>query len=131
MRGRVEAYAGHHRDAAASFEKALELDPASAIGASALAGVYNQLGRTDDAIRLLERGPPQWRDVPTIREWRALSYALAGRNEEASVEFAAIRSLASKYYTVASAGQRWRGFYTPEFCDRIEGVLLEYGVPPK
>jgi len=131
MRGRVEAYAGHHRDAAASFEKALELDPASAIGASALAGVYNQLGRTDDAIRLLERGPPQWRDVPTIREWRALSYALAGRNEEASVEFAAIRSLASKYYTVASADQRWRGFYTPEFCDRIEGVLLEYGVPPK
>ena len=96
-RGRVEAFARRFADAAKSFERAHELDPDSAMYAFNLAAVYDQLGRIDQAISLLENGPPQWRNVPYVRLWLALSYALAVRKEQAVTEFAAFRALAPKY----------------------------------
>jgi tetratricopeptide (TPR) repeat protein len=58
FRGRVEGFAGHYADAAMWFERARELDPASGLYALFLVQVYDRLGRVDDAISLLEKGPP-------------------------------------------------------------------------
>ena len=129
FRGIVEAWAGHYAEAAISFERARELDPDSAQYAFLLAAVYDQLGRVDDAISLLEKGPPHWRSAPDARMWLALSYALAGRKEQAAAEFAALRALAPKY-TVAIE-RRYLGPFAPQFSDRVLALSREYGIPEK
>ena len=113
-----------------SYERAHALDPNSAFRAYYLAAIYNQLGRVGDAISLLENGPPHWRSVPEIRLWLALSYALAGRKEQAAVEFAAFRAFAPKF-TVVIERQLYPGFFTPQFLDRITARSREYGIPEK
>jgi hypothetical protein len=90
--------------------------------ASQLAGVYDQLGRGDDAIRLLENGPPQWRNVRPVRLWLALSYALAGRKQEAAAELATCRAIGRPPYSE---------YFTPQFSDRIAALLREYGLGEK
>ena len=115
---------------AKSFERARELDPGSAVYAFNLAAVYDKLGRVDDAISLLENGPPQWQSVPYVRLWLALSYALAGRKEQAVAEFAAFRALAPKY-TLAIERQLNVGSLTPEFLNQIVALSGEYGIPEK
>ena len=127
-RGQVEAWAGRYADAARSFEQARQLDRDSALYAVFLAGVYDQLGRVDDAIGLLEQGPPHWRSHPAIRFWLAMSYALAGRNEQAAAEFAALRALAPKF-TVAIERRVAPGYFAPKFFDRIAALSREYGIP--
>ncbi len=129
FRGQVDAFAGHYAEAAGLFERARELGPDNALTASSLAGVYNRLGRVDDAISLLEKGPPQWRGAPQIRLWLALSHALGGRNEAAE-SFAAFRALAPKY-TVAISRAYWIGYFGPQFADRLIALSLEYGIPEK
>jgi tetratricopeptide (TPR) repeat protein len=129
-RGQVEAWAGHYADASRSFERARELDPDSALYAVRLAAVYDQLGRVDHAISLLERGPPHWRSHPNIRLWLATSYALAGRKEQAAAEFAAFRALALNY-TVALERRLSPGYFEPKFLDRIAALSGEYGIPEK
>ena len=129
FRGIVEAWAGHYAEAAISFERARELDPDSAQYAFLLAAVYDQLGRVDDAISLFEKGPPHWRSAPDARMWLALSYALAGRKEQAAAEFAALRALAPKY-TVAIE-RRYLGPFAPQFSDRVVALSREYGIPEK
>jgi hypothetical protein len=79
---------------------------------------------------VIEKGPPQWRSVPQIRLWLAMSYALAGRKEQATAEFAAFRSLAPKY-TVSIARRDYSGYFEPKFVDRIAALSLEYGIPEK
>jgi len=130
FRGEVEAWAGHYAGAAISFERARELDPDSAQFAYLLAAVYDQLGRIDDAIGLLDKGPLQWRSVPQIRLWLALSYARAGRREQAAAEFAAFRALAPKF-TVSIVRRDYSGYFEPKFFDRIVALSLEYGIPEK
>ena len=115
-RGQVEAWARHYADAAGWFERARELDPDRAQHAYFLAAAYDQLGRVDDAISLLEKGPPQWRSVPLVRLWLAMSYALAGRKGSAAAEFAAFRAL---------------GYFEPQFFDHIVALAREYGIPEK
>jgi len=129
-RGRVEMWAGHYAEAAGWFEQARELDPASSPHALFLAQVYDQLGRVEDAISLLEKGPPQWRSVPEVRLWLALSYALAGRKEQAAAEFAAFRALAPKW-TLSPTQRFWSRYFTQQFLDRIAALSLEYGIPEK
>jgi class 3 adenylate cyclase/TolB-like protein/Flp pilus assembly protein TadD len=129
-RGRVEMWAGHYAEAAGSFERARALDPASALLALLLAQVYDQLGRVEDAIRLIEKGPPQWRSVPEVPLWLALSYALAGHKEQASAEFAALRGIAPKY-TVAIAQRAYTGYFEQKFLHRIVALSREYGIPEK
>ena len=129
-RGRVEMWAGHYAEAAGWFEQARELDPASSPHALFLAQVHDQLGRVEDAISLLEMGPPHWRSVPEVRLWLALSYALAGRKEQAAVEFAAFRSLAPKW-TLSTTQRFWARYFTPQFFDRIAALSQEYGIPEK
>ena len=128
--GRVEMWAGHYAEAAGWFEQARELDPASSPHALFLAQVYDQLGRVEDAISLLEKGPPQWRSVPEVRLWLALSYALAGRKEQAAAEFAAFRALAPKW-TLSPTQRFWSRYFTQQFLDRIAALSLEYGIPEK
>jgi TolB-like protein/Flp pilus assembly protein TadD len=130
IRGRVEAFAQSFADTAKSFERAHELDPDSAVYAFNLAAVYDKLGRVDEAISLLENGPPQWRSVPYVRLWLALSYALAGRKEQAVAEFAAFRALAPKY-TLAIERQLNVGSLTQEFLNQIVALSGEYGIPEK
>ena len=130
LRGRVEAFAQRFADAAKSFERARELDPGSAVYAFNLAAVYDKLGRVDEAISLLRNGPPQWQSVPYVRLWLALSYALAGRKEEAATEFAAFRALAPKY-TLAIERQLNVGSLTEDFLNQIVGLSGEYGIPKK
>jgi len=130
LRGRVEAYAQNFADAAKSFERAHALDPLGAVYAFNLAAVYDQLGRIDEAISLLENGPPQWRSVPYVRLWLALSYALAARKEQAAKEFAAFRALAPKY-TLAIERQLNVGSLTQEFLNQIVALSGEYGIPEK
>jgi tetratricopeptide (TPR) repeat protein len=130
VRGRVEAFAQSFADAAKSFERARELDPDSAIYAFNLAAVYDQLGRVDEAISQLEKGPPQWQSVPFVRLWIALSYALAGRKEQAAAEFGAFRALAPKY-TLAIERQLNLGAFTPQFLNQIVALSREYGIPEK
>jgi len=130
FRGRIEAFAGNYANAARWFERARELDPASSQYAYFLAQVYDRLGRVDEAINLLENGPPQWRSVPTVRFWLGLSYALAGRKEQAAAEFAAFRALAPKW-TLATAKRSWARYYTPQFSDRVIALSREYGIPEK
>jgi tetratricopeptide (TPR) repeat protein len=130
LRGHVEAWAGRYADAAISYERAHALDPNSAFRVYYLAAIYDQLGRVGDAISLIENGPPHWRSVPEIRLWLALSYALAGRREQAAAEFAALRALAPKF-TVAIERQLYPGFFAPQFLDRIVALSREYGAPEK
>jgi hypothetical protein len=68
----------------------------------------------DDAISVLEQGPPHWRSDPNIRFWLAMSYALAGRKEQAAAEFAAFRALAPNY-TVANARRNLPCRVEPKF----------------
>src|SRR5215813_7363754 len=103
---------------------------ASSQNALFVAQAYDQLGGVDQAIAVLEVGPPQWRSVPAVRFWLGLSYALAGRKKQAAMEFAAFRALAPRW--TVSDTQRFRSLYfTPQFSDRIAALLLEYGVPGK
>jgi len=130
FRGRIEAFAGNYANAARWFERAREADPVSSQSAVSLAQVYDRLGRVDDAISLLENGPPQWRNAPAVRFWLGLSYALAGRKEHAAAEFAAFRALAPKW--ARSSTQRyWSRYFTPQFADRIAALSREYGIPEK
>jgi TolB-like protein/cytochrome c-type biogenesis protein CcmH/NrfG len=129
-RGQVEASAGRYADAAISFERARQLDPDSALFGVILAAVYDQLGRADDAISLLEQGPPHWRSHPNMRFLLAMSCALAGRREQAAAEFAALRALAPKF-TVAIERRLSPGYFEPKFLDRIAALSLEYGIPEK
>jgi adenylate cyclase len=130
LRGRIEAFAGHYAKAAGWFERAREVDPASSENALYLAQVYDQLGRVEEAISLLEGGPPQWRSVPAVRFWLGLSYGLAGRKQQAATEFAAFRALAPKW-TLSTAQRLWARYYTPQFSDRIAGLSRGYGIPEK
>ena len=129
-RGSVEAFARHYPDAAEWIERARELDPSSAVSAVALAAVYDQLGRVDDAISLLEQGPPHWRSHPIIRFWLALSYALAGRKDQAAEEFAAYRALAPKW-TLSTTQRNWSRYFAPQFFDRIVALSRQYDIPEK
>jgi len=130
FRGRVESFAGNYANAAGWFERASEVDPASSQNALFLAQVYDRLGRVDDAISLLENGPPQWRSVPWVRLWLGLSYALGGRKEQAAAEFAAFRALAPKW-TLSTAKRFWDRYFTPQFADRITALSREFGVAEK
>jgi adenylate cyclase len=130
FRGRIEAFAGNYANAARWLERAREVDPASSQNALFLAQVCDRLGRVDEAISLLENGPPQWRSMPAVRFWLGLSYALAGRKEQAAAEFAAFRALAPKW-TLATAKRFWARYYTPQFSDRIAALSREYGIPEK
>jgi len=128
FRGQIEGFAGNYASAAGWFERAREADPTSSQNALSLAQVYDRLGRVDEAISLLENGPPQWRSVPAIRIWLGLSYALAGRKEHAAAEFAAFRALAPKW--TLSNTQRFRSrYFTPQFSDRIAALSREYSIP--
>jgi TolB-like protein len=79
---------------------------------------------------LLENAPQQWRSNPAVRIWLGLSYALAGRNEQAAAEFAAYRALAPKR-TLSYLRRFWSRYYTPQFADRILALSREYGIPEK
>jgi class 3 adenylate cyclase/TolB-like protein/Tfp pilus assembly protein PilF len=129
-RGDIEELSGHYAKAAIWLERARELEPASSRPALSLAQVYDRLGRIDDAISLLEKGPPQWRNDPLVRLWLALSYALAGRRERAGAEFAAFRALAPKW-TLSTTRRFWDRCFGPEFSDRIVALSREYGIPEK
>jgi len=128
FRGRIEAFAGNYANAARWFERARDVDPASSQSAVSLAQVYDRLGRVDEAINVLENGPPQWRSVPAVRFWLGLSYALAGRKEQAATEFAAFRALAPKL-TLSTTQRYWSRYFTPQFADRIAALSREYGIP--
>jgi adenylate cyclase len=130
VRGRIEAFAGHYANAAGWFERAREIDPASSQYAIFLAQIYDRLGRVGDAISLLANGPPQWRSVPGVRLWLGLSYALAGRKEQAAAEFAAFRALAPKW-TLSNTQRFWARYFTPQFSDRVLALSREYGIPEK
>jgi predicted Zn-dependent protease len=128
FRGRIEVWAGNYTDAARWFERARQLDPASSLSAFLLVQAYDQLGRVDDAISLLENGPPQWRSGPLVRFWLAMSYALAGRKEQAAEEFAAFRARAPKF-KLSTLQRNWSRYFTHQFFDRIAGLSREYGIP--
>jgi tetratricopeptide (TPR) repeat protein len=128
--GRIEGFAGHYAEAARWFERAREVDPASSQYAFFLAQVCDQLGRVDEAIKVLENGPPQWRSVPAVRLWLGLSYALAGRKEQAIAEFAAFRAVAPKW-TMSTTQRFWARYFTPQFSDRIVALSREYGILEK
>jgi TolB-like protein/class 3 adenylate cyclase/predicted Zn-dependent protease len=128
FRGRIEAFAGNYPHAARWFERAREVDPASSQSAVFLAQVYDRLGRVDEAINVLENGPPQWRSVPAVRFWLGLSYALHGRKEQAAAEFAAFHALAPKW-TLSTVQRVWSRYFTPQFSDRVAALSREYGIP--
>jgi adenylate cyclase len=130
FRGRIEGFAGNYASAAGWFERAREVDPASSLNALFLAQVYDRLGRVDEAIRLLENGPPQWRGVPAVRLWLGLSYALGGRKEQATAEFTAFRALAPKW-TLSTTKRFWARCFTPQFADRVAALSREYSIPEK
>ncbi len=130
FRGRIEGFAGNYANAAGWFERAREVDPASSENALFLAQVYDRLGRVDEAINVLENGPPQWRSVPAVRFWLGLSYALGGRKEQAAVEFAAFRALSPKW-TLSTTKRFWPRYFTPQFADRVAALSRQYGIPEK
>jgi tetratricopeptide (TPR) repeat protein len=130
FRGRIEAFAGNYANAAGWFERAREVDPASSQNALFLAQVYDRLGRVDEAIDVLENGPPQWRRVPAVRFWLGLSHALGGRKEQAAVEFATFRAF-TPYWTLSTTKRLWARYFTPQFSDRIIALSREYGIPEK
>jgi len=130
FRGQIEGFGGNYANAAGWFERAREADAASSQNALLLAQVYDQLGQVDEAIKVLENGPPQWRSVPWVRLWLGLSYGLADRKEQAAAEFSAFRALAPKW-TLATAKRFWARYYTPQFSDHIAALSREYGIPKK
>src|SRR5262249_60473733 len=111
--GRMGGFAGNSAKAAGWFERAGEVDPSSSQNALFLAQVYDRLGRADEAIKVLENGPPQWRSVPLVRLWLGLSYALGGRKEPAAAEFAAFRELAPKWTLSTSTKRFWDRYFAP------------------
>ena len=88
------------------------------------------MGRVDEALNVLETGPPQWRSVPAVRFWLGLSYALTGRKEHAAAEFAAFRALAPKL-TLSTTQRFWYRYFGPQFSDRVIALSREYGIPEK
>jgi len=128
FRGQIEGFGGNYANAAGWFERAREADAASSQNALLLAQVYDQLGQVDEAIKVLENGPPQWRSVPWVRLWLGLSYGLADRKEQAAAEFSAFRALAPKW-TLATAKRFWARYYTPQFSDHIAALSREYSIP--
>src|SRR5262249_32000137 len=128
--GRMGGFAGNSAKAAGWFERAGEVDPSSSQNALFLAQVYDRLGRVDEAIRVLENGPPQWRSVPLVLLWLGLSCALGGRQENATAELAAFRALAPKW-TLSTTKRFWARYYAPQFADRIAALSREYGIPEK
>ena len=64
---------------------------------------FDQSGRFDDPISLVENGPPKLWSGPLVCLWLALSYALAGRKERAATDFATFRVLAPKWTAVDHA----------------------------
>jgi len=130
VRGRIEGFAGNYANAAGWFERAREADPASSQNAFSLAEVYDRLGRVDEAISLLANGPPQWRSVPAVRLWLGLSYALAGRKDQAATEFAAFRALVPKW-TLSTVQRLWSRYFGSKFSDRIVALSREFGIPEK
>jgi hypothetical protein len=66
--------------------------------------------------------------VPFVRLWLALSYALAGRKNDATAEFAAFRVLAPKF-TLAIERRFFFGYFEPAFFNRIVVMSGEYGIP--
>jgi tetratricopeptide (TPR) repeat protein len=130
FRGRIEMFAGNYANGARWFGRAREVDPTSSQSAVFLARVYDRLGRVDEAINMLENGPPQWRSVPAARFWLGLSYALADRREQAAAEFAAFRALAPKW-TLTNTQRFWARYFGSQFADRIAALSREYGIPEK
>jgi len=96
-----------------------------------LAAVYDKLGRVDEAISLLQNGPPRWRGVPYVRLWLALSYALAGRKDQAAAEFTAAFRAGAPKYMLAIERQLNVGSFTQEFPNQIIALSDAYGILEK
>ena len=130
LMGLLSLLAKQHAIAIEWFAEAIRQNPGVADYFFNLASALRQQGRVDEAISLLENGPPQWRSVPYVRFWLALSYALAGRKEQAAAEFTAFRAVAPKY-TLAIERQLNVGSLTQEFLNQIVALSGEYGIPEK
>lgn len=84
--------------AAAEIQRVLAVDPDNAIGRSLLVSVYDQGGRSEDALEILSQGPPT---APGSRSLKALTLAGAGRLDEARAEVVRLESLAKQEYVSA------------------------------
>ncbi len=84
--------------AESEIRRVLEVDPDNHIGRSLLVNVYDQLGRSAEALAILAQGVPT---APGSRSLMALSLAAAGRLEEARTEVERLESLARQEYVSA------------------------------
>ncbi|HSF19809.1 MAG TPA: tetratricopeptide repeat protein [Vicinamibacteria bacterium] len=75
--------ARRYPEAIAQFEKTLDLDPEFGQGLRYLGLTYLHVGRTEDALRVLERARAAFHGEAEIRADLALAFALAGHRGEA------------------------------------------------
>ena len=80
---------GHPKLGADAADRAIRLDPNYGFGtASRIRNVYFLAERYEDALRMVERQPPESRTMGGLMQ-RAASYAALGRSEEARAAVAA------------------------------------------
>jgi len=84
--------------AESEIRRVLEVDPGNHIGRSLLANVYDQVGRSGEALEILAQGQPI---APGSRSLKALTLAAAGRLDEARAEVERLESLAKHEYVSA------------------------------
>jgi TolB-like protein/Tfp pilus assembly protein PilF len=129
FRGRIEAFAGNYANAARCFERAREADPVSSQGAVFLAQLYDRLERVDEAINVIENGPPQWRNAPAVRLARPVLRSgrpqRAGGGRVCRVPRARTEMDAVEHATLLAR------YFSPQFSDRLAAVSREYGIPGK
>jgi Flp pilus assembly protein TadD len=85
---RIRERAGDIEQAAAQYQKALDLDSGHLDALVGYAHLEDRRGRFDEAIRLYQQAVKQYPDQPVVRNDLGLCYARAGRVEDASVELA-------------------------------------------
>jgi TolB-like protein/DNA-binding winged helix-turn-helix (wHTH) protein/Tfp pilus assembly protein PilF len=116
--GRMYFFLGDYRRAVDSLKTAERINPHSRASYSGhLAFAYVGLGRTDDAVAILEEVAKRWPDYSSGHLYLAIAYQLAGRDAEARQQMAQAMSVEPR--TMLAVQHRFAPMQDRKLADRI------------